>query len=72
MKRFFFLIKYGIKKLLIVRLFATYVEKNKTIQQDINQTIAVRGCTVQPNTLKKRFSHLMLYYPDFAFIFFWR
>ncbi|MBU2939573.1 serine acetyltransferase [Lacinutrix sp. C3R15] len=72
MKRFFFLIKHVLKKLLIARLFTSYVVNDKTIQEDINQTIKVRGCTVQPDTLKKRFEHLMIYYPDFAFIFFWR
>ncbi|WP_452225907.1 hypothetical protein [Lacinutrix cladophorae] len=72
MKRFFFLIKHVLKKLLIARLFTNYVLNNKTIQEDINQTIKVRGCSVQPDTLKKKFTHLMIYYPDFAFIFFWR
>lgn len=32
----------------------------------------VRGCKVSRNSIKKKFEHLMLYYPGFAFIFFWR
>ena len=61
-----------IKKMLISILFKKYVLKNKVIQQDVDNTIAVRGCTVDPDTIERRFYHLMMYYPDFAFIFFWR
>ena len=72
MKRLLFLVRHAFKKLLLKKLFRRYVATNTSIQEDINQTIKVRGCTVQPDTLKKRFEHLMIYYPDFAFIFFWR
>ena len=72
MNRQVFLIKHALKKWLILRLFNRYVNDNIIIQGDIDQTIQVRGCKVNPNTLKKKFEHLMIYYPDFAFIFFWR
>tara|TARA_R100001377_G_scaffold82282_1_gene62516 strand:+ start:343 stop:933 length:591 start_codon:yes stop_codon:yes gene_type:complete len=72
MNRFVFLVKHAFKKWLIIKLFRQYVLNNDIIQADINQTIKVRGCNVKPNTLNKQFEHLMIYYPDFAFIFFWR
>ncbi|WP_299123537.1 serine acetyltransferase [uncultured Winogradskyella sp.] len=72
MKKVFFLTKHAIKILVIRRLFINYVSNNKVIQEDINQTIKVRGCKVAPDTIKRKFQHLMIYYPDFAFIFFWR
>lgn len=72
MKRLIFLIKHALKKLLLIKLFNRYVSANSVIQDDINQTIMVRGCKVTPDSIEKRFQHLMLYYPDFAFIFFWR
>ena len=61
-----------IKKVLIAILFKKYVLKDEVIQQDVDQTIAVRGCKVIPDTIERRFYHLMMYYPDFAYIFFWR
>lgn len=72
MKRLIFLIKHAFKKLLLIRLFNRYVSNNKVIQEDILQTISVRGCNVKPDSIKKKYEHLMIYYPEFAFIFFWR
>lgn len=72
MKRFVFLIRHALKKWLLHKLFNRYVVNNTIVQADIEQTIHVRGCQVTPNTWKKKFEHLMIYYPDFAFIFFWR
>lgn len=66
------LVKHAIRKILLIQLYKRYVVHNEVIQKDIEQTIAVRGCKVQPNTLEKKFCHLMHYYPDYAFIFFWR
>lgn len=65
-------LKHAYRKLLIMRLYAKYVANNELIQEDINQTVSVRGCNVNPDTIDKRFHHLMLYYPEFAIIFFWR
>lgn len=66
------LVRHALRKILIIRLYRQYVVNNEIVKKDIEQTIAVRGCRVNPNTLEKKFHHLMHYYPDFAFIFFWR
>ena len=66
------LLKHAYRKYLITRLYTRYVKDNTTIQQDIERTIAVRGCKVNPDTIQKKFHHLMLYYPEYAHIFFWR
>lgn len=66
------LLKHAHRKYLITRLYNKYVKDNFTIHQDIERTVSVRGCKVNPNTIKKKFHHLMLYYPEFAHIFFWR
>lgn len=66
------ILKHAFKKILVIQLFNRYVSNNDVIQGDINQTILVRGCKVIPETSKKKFEHLMIYYPDFAFVFFWR
>ncbi|WP_339634911.1 DapH/DapD/GlmU-related protein [Bizionia echini] len=72
MSRFIFLVKHAFKKVILIRLYNRYVSDNGVIQADIIQTMQIRGCKVTPDTLKKQFEHLMIYYPDFAFIFFWR
>ena len=66
------LLKHAYKKYLITRLYAKYVRNNTVIQEDVEQTVNVRGCTVNPETTEKKFHHLMLYYPEYAHIFFWR
>lgn len=66
------LVKHAFRKLLIIGLFKRYVKQDASIQADIEHTIAVRGCQVTPDNIEKKFHHLMHYYPDFAFIFFWR
>lgn len=68
----FFYIKHFIKKIIVKKLFKHYVSKDIIIQQDIEQTIKVRGCSVKGDTLEKKFEHVLIYYPDFALIFFWR
>jgi serine O-acetyltransferase len=55
-----------------MRLYKRYVENNLVIQADIKQTLLVRGSKAISLPIKNQFSHLMLYYPEFAFIFFWR
>lgn len=72
MNQLSFKIKHAYRKSLASILFKKYVEDDVVIQKDIDQTIKVRGCKVNPETIQKKFYHLMLYYPDFAFIFFWR
>lgn len=66
------LLKHAFRKFLIMRLYTKYVVDNPIVQADIENTINVRGCTVKPPTIEKKFHHLMLYYPEFAIIFFWR
>jgi len=61
-----------IKKLLVSYLYGQYVEKSKTIQKDIKNTFQVRGCQAKKSSLQKKFEHLMIHYPEFAFIFCWR
>ena len=65
-------LKYLIKKLVLRSLFKTYVKDNVIIQADIHQTLTVRGSKAISKALERRFNHLMLYYPEFAFLFFWR
>jgi serine O-acetyltransferase len=65
-------LKHIIRKLVIRSLYRKYVVSNELVQEDINQTVKVRNSKVQEASMPKKFDHLMLYYPDFAFIFFWR
>src|SRR5688572_21034363 len=65
-------IKHGVKKILIWRWYGKYINNNKALQEDILQTLLVRGSKVKFKDMKHRFSHLMIYYPEFAYIFFWR
>lgn len=67
-----YFIKRILKKLLIRSFYKRYVANNLVIQEDIKQTLKVRGSKVQMQTIEKQFKHLMTYYPDHAFIFFWR
>ncbi|WP_218841436.1 LbetaH domain-containing protein [Winogradskyella costae] len=65
-------IKHVIKKLLIRILYKRHVASDLVVQEDINQTLQIRGSKVQHDSIEKQFNHLMIYYPDYAFIFFWR
>lgn len=65
-------IRHGVKRIIITTLFKKYVGHNDVLQKDINETFRVRGCKASRDTIEKKFSHLMNYYPEFAFIFFWR
>lgn len=65
-------INNAFKKLMIASLYKKYVKNNQLLQEDIVQTFYVRGCKASYETVEKKFTHLMMYYPEFAFIFFWR
>ncbi|WP_026753220.1 serine acetyltransferase [Sediminibacter sp. Hel_I_10] len=65
-------LKHLLKKLVLPSLYKTYVAENEIIAADIHQTLSVRGSKVASKSLKEQFYHLMHYYPEFAFIFFWR
>lgn len=60
------------KKIYLKKLYHLYVEKNKSLSLDIEQTFKTRGCKASKTTTKEKFEHLMMYYPSFVFIFFWR
>ncbi|MCK0125024.1 hypothetical protein MWU76_11485 [Gelidibacter sp. F2691] len=64
--------KHILKIVLIKSLYKSFVIDNGVIQEDIDQNIMVRNCSVRQETMANKFKHLMLYYPDFAFLFFWR
>lgn len=61
-----------LKKILLKILYRKYVKPNGLVQQDIEQTFSVRGCKANKKTIQKKFEHLMIYYPEFAYVFFWR
>lgn len=63
---------YFLKKIVLRLLFIRFVSSNSKIQEDIENTFSTRGCNAKIVDVKKRFYHLMLYYPEFAFIFYWR
>ncbi|WP_299399496.1 hypothetical protein [uncultured Gelidibacter sp.] len=65
-------IKHILKKIILNRLFKKYVLNDVIIKEDIEQTIKVRGCNVRPDSLQKQYEHLMIYYPEFVVVFFWR
>lgn len=65
-------IKHVFKRLILHSLYKRYVVNDLIIQADIKQTLQVRGSKAQSKPLEKQFNHLMLYYPDYAFVFFWR
>lgn len=65
-------ISHVFKRLLLRSLYRRYVVDDSVIRADIAQTLAVRGSKAQSKPIEKQFNHLMLYYPDYAFIFFWR
>ena len=66
------LFRHALRRFLIHQLYNKYVIDNTLIEKDIERTITVRGCKVNSDALKDKFKHVMLYYPEFAYIFFWR
>ncbi|WP_298533201.1 serine acetyltransferase [uncultured Algibacter sp.] len=45
---------------------------NESIISDIHHTYKIRGCKTKYSSVQKKFEHLMIHYPAYAFIFFWR
>lgn len=66
------LVKNVLRKIIIRLLFNRHVINNTLVQEDIRQTLLVRGSKAIKKDLHKQFVHVMLYYPEFAFVFFWR
>jgi len=65
-------LRHAFKKIIINNFYGNYVAQNSILQKDVEETFSARGCKAKRDTVKKKFEHLMLYYPEFAFIFFWR
>ena len=65
-------LKHFLKKLLLPSIFRKYVKHDPIILADIKNTLAVRGSKVVTKPIEQQFYHLMRYYPEFAYIFFWR
>jgi len=65
-----FIILY--KKIQLRHMYNKYVVHNTLIHEDIDASFFKRGCTAKDTSIKTKFNHLMLYYPEFAVIFFWR
>jgi len=65
-------LNHAFKKLILHNFYRKYVAHNPIIQKDVEQTFLTRGCKANKTTIKKKFEHLMFYYPEFAYIFFWR
>ena len=66
-----YLIRLFLNKFLATFLYEIYVKKNAYIVKDIQNNIVVRQIKDKEN-IRKNFSHLLLHYPEFAFIFFKR
>ncbi|MGC1472577.1 MAG: serine acetyltransferase [Psychroserpens sp.] len=65
-------LKHILRKLVLPSLYRKYVKRREDIKDDIRQTLIVRGSKVIEKPIEQQFYHLMHYYPEFAFIFFWR
>lgn len=72
LKKPIFLLKHALKKLILYFFYKIHVKSNEKIISDINHTYKVRGCKAKHESVQKKFEHLMIHYPAFAFIFFWR
>lgn len=65
-------LKHVVKKIVLHNFYKNYVARHPIIKKDVEQTFLVRGCNAKKDSVKSKFEHLMLYYPEFAFVFFWR
>ena len=65
------MIKHTLKYLFILKLFKT-VKRDTTILQDLHHYFVLRSCNPKKESDFERFKHLMMYYPEFVFIFQWR
>ena len=72
MKKIKKILSLAFKRAISLLLFRLYVKKNERIIQDIEQNFLVRNCKNTTVSLSKKFSHLLIHYPEFAFVFFWR
>lgn len=70
-KRIKYLQRLALNKIISFILFRLYVKNNETILLDITNNFKHRNIKHKEN-IQKNFSHLMVHYPEFAFIFFKR
>lgn len=66
-----YLIRLFLNKFLATFLYEIYVKNDATIIKDIQNNIVVRQIKDKVS-IRKNFSHLLLHYPEFAFVFFKR
>ncbi len=64
-----YLIRLFLNKFLATFLYEIYVKNDATIIKDIQNNIVVRQIKDKVS-IRKNFSHLLLHYPEFAFVFF--
>jgi serine O-acetyltransferase len=72
LKQIKLVIRVLFSKLFIYYLFKKYVIDNEILKEDIIQNFKIRSSNKENTTLFKKFSHLLIYYPEFSFVFFWR
>jgi len=65
-------IKHIIKIAYIKFFYKRYVRDISSIQLDIEANISFRSPQHLRMSQEKKFKHLMVYYTDFAYLFFWR
>ena len=65
-------IKHFFKIILIHFYYNKYVANNIIIKQDIDANILARSPKKIEYNTSEKFKHLMTYYSDFSFLFFWR
>lgn len=71
-KRIKHLLRTVICKFFIYFLYEKHVKNNALIQQEIQHNFLKRIHKKEIKSTKEKFTHLMLYYPEFAMVFLWR
>lgn len=71
-KRIKFLLRKVICNFFIYFLYEKHVKNNELIQQEIKHNYLIRVNKNLAKNTKQKFSHLLLYYPEFAMVFLWR
>ncbi len=66
------IVRVLVSKIFIYYLFKRYVVHNSILKEDIIQNFKIRSSKAEVEKLYVKFSHLLIYYPEFSFVFFWR
>jgi serine O-acetyltransferase len=61
-----------IGKFFIYFFYEKYVKNNEFIEHEIQHNYRVRVNSNLNKSVKQKFIHLLLYYPEFSFVFLWR